>query len=189
MDEQWTELESALQSGESDRVNEAIERIEALDRPQQRRLFDERFDDVTACYEASDDGYVRQSVVRVVEQLSPGLVAAVKLENEDTTRDAVERRLDTATGFLLEALQDEDGRVRQSAQRALQDSFRGYRAIDETDTVHALARELEALAEEYDDGRHKHLLESKDDAEHLSGPTGTRLVESIQQLADRADEL
>lgn len=45
--------------------------------------------------------------------MSPVLAVAFTLAEEDgtdETRAAVERRLDTATGFLIEAIQDDDGR-------------------------------------------------------------------------------
>jgi hypothetical protein len=185
--EQWTDIVHAVRSSDPDQVNDAIDRIEEMDRERRFRLFDAGFDDLASIYRESADGYVRQAVVRTVDALSPGLSVAFTIAEEDgtdETRAAVERRLDTATGFLIEAIQDDDGRVRQSATRALEDAYRGYEALEDTDTVAALAAELEELAEEYDDKRRDHLLDSKEDAEFFLRPAGTRMIENIRQMAE-----
>lgn len=190
MTDQWPQLAEPIQSSDPDQVNDAIDQIEDLDADERARLFDVAFDDLATIYDESNDGYVRQSVVRVVDRLTPGLAAAVLLtesdeEGKDTTPADLERRLDTACGFLLETLQDEDGRVRQSAQRALKDVFRGYATLEDTETIEALVRELEQLAQQYEGKRREHLLDSKDDAAFLLNPAGSRLVESIQQMTDQ----
>jgi hypothetical protein len=184
---EWPEIETAVRSSDPDQVNDAIDRIEAMDREQRFRLFDAGFEDLASIYRESTDGYVRQSVVRTVDALSPGLPVAVALvEDGDTeeTREPIERRFDAATGFLIEAIQDDDGRVRQSATRALEDTYRGYEALEDTDTVAALAAELGELAEEYDDKRRDHLLDSKEDAEFFLRPAGTRMIENIRRMAE-----
>lgn len=192
MDDQWTTITDALRSGDSDRVNDAIDRIGELDREERLRLFDERFDDLTDLYAESEDGYGRQSVVRAVDEfmtlLSATASMADRIDDDVASSADLERRLDTATGFLIEALQDEDGRVRQSAVRAIKDAYRGYDGLGDTETIEALIAELEALADEYDDDREKHLLESKEDAAFFLQPPGTRLVQGIRRLKDRSDE-
>lgn len=193
MDEQWPEIAEAVRSSDSDQVNHAIDRIKEMDRDQRLQLFDIGFDELASIYEESDDGYVRQSVVRVVDQLTPGLAAAVLLVDEGNANDAavedIKKRLDTASGFLLEGIQDDDGRVRQSAKRALKDMYRGYGALEDTETVAALATELGNLAEKYEDKRRDHLLESKEDAEFFLRPAGNRMIESIQRLAEQSNDL
>lgn len=123
MDEQWPEIAAAVRSSDPDQVNDAIDRIKEMDRDQRLHLFDIGFHELALIYEEGDDGYVRQSVVRVVDQLTPGLAAAVLLVDEGSATDAavedIKKQLDTASGFLLEGIQDDDGRVRQSAKRAL----------------------------------------------------------------------
>lgn len=193
MNEQRTEITTAVRSSDPDQVNNAIDQIKQLDPDQRLHLFDIGFDDLASIYDESDDGYVRQSVVRVIDQLTPGLAGAfVLIDDEgstDITVEDLENRLDTAAGFLLEAIQDDDGRVRQSAKRALKDVYRGYAALEDTETVAALAAELGTLAEEYEDTRRNHLLESKDDAEFFLRPAGNRLTESIQQLSEQSHSL
>lgn len=55
------EISEVVRSNEQDRVNDAIDHLEELDRDQQRQLFDVGFDELVAIYADSDDGYVRQS--------------------------------------------------------------------------------------------------------------------------------
>lgn len=192
MDELGTEVTDAIRSGESDEVNEAVDRIEDLDREQRLQLFDLIFEELASIYARSDDGYVRQSAVRAVDGMAPGLAVAFMITDEESDADAtqadVAETLDRATGFLLEAIQDDDGRVRQSAKRALKDAYRGYETLDDTETVGALAAELDELADSCEGSRREHLLESKRDAEFFLQPTGTRMIETIQELSSRPDE-
>ncbi len=192
MDELGTEVTDAIRSGESDEVNEAVDRIEDLDREQRLQLFDLIFEELASIYARSDDGYVRQSAVRAVDGMAPGLAVAFMITDEGSDADAtqadVAETLDRATGFLLEAIQDDDGRVRQSAKRALKDAYRGYETLDDTETVGALAAELDELADSCEGSRREHLLESKRDAEFFLQPTGTRMIETIQELSSRPDE-
>lgn len=184
---QHAEIERAVRSSEPDRVNDVLDQIQELNRNRQHELFDTGFDDLASVYEDSEDGYVRQSVVRVVDSLTSGLSVAFALTEDEATeetREALEQRLDTATGFLLEAIQDQDGRVRQSAVRALRGVYRGHVALEDEETVAALASELESLAEESDDACRDHLLESKADAEHLLGPAGASLIEGVFEAID-----
>ncbi|MFW6437168.1 MAG: hypothetical protein ACOCYZ_06005 [Halococcoides sp.] len=184
MIDNWAEIDAAIRSNDADRVNDAIDRIGALDLDERLATFDARFDALASIYEQSEEGYVRQSVVRVVDELLPGLPTVTVVDDDDVaeTPETVGQRLDTAAGFLIEALQDDDGRVRQSAQRALKDVFWGYDAIEDGETVDAIASELADLADQYEGSRRNHLLEAKMDAEHLLGPPGGRLIESIREL-------
>jgi len=188
---QWTEVADAVQSSDPDHVNDVIDRLDNRECDRRLRLFDIGFEDLTSIYAESEDGYVRQSVVRVTEKMilgmASGFVRADAEGSTDETREDVTKRLDTATGFLIEALQDDDGRVRQSAERALKGVYRGYAILEDTETVAALASELDALAAEYEGKRRKHLRESKADAEFLLGPAGNQMVEDIRQLANSRD--
>jgi HEAT repeat protein len=122
VDISWDEVFDTVESGDPDRVNDAIDRIGDLDPEARLELFESGVDDPVAIYEGSEDGYVRQSVVRAVDEFSPGMVLGVRVADEDGEVGDVRAHLDTAGGFLVEAIQDEDGRVRQAAKRALKDS-------------------------------------------------------------------
>ena len=147
MNEQWTEFVAALESGESDQVNEVIEDVKEMGLEERIELFDVCFDELTEMYAAADDGYVRQSVVRTAERLIPGIPVVMALDNDDRSIGAdeadVRDQTDALCGFLLEAITDDDGRVRQSTKRALKDVFRTYDSLDDEETVEALAQELE----------------------------------------------
>lgn len=185
MEQRWEEFADALESGDTDRVNVVIDEIKELDIDERARLFEESFDDLMALYADSDEGYVRQSTVRVTEQLTPGLAAVVNLtDDEQSTDDDVEQLLeqtDTLCGFLLEAITDKDGRVRQSAKRGLQDVFRTYDALKNTETIEALIAELDEMATEYSGKRHEHILEAKEDAEFNLQPGYARMLKEFQQ--------
>jgi len=185
MNEQWTEFATVLESGESDQVNEVIDDIKDMDLGERIELFNVCFDELTEMYVAAADGYVRQSIVRVAERLVPGIPTVMALDNEDrsigTDEADVRDQTDALCGFLLEAITDDDGRVRQSAKRALKDTFRTYDSLDDEETVEALAHELERMADEYSGKQRKHLLEAKEDAEFaLQSPLG-RIVDQFHE--------
>lgn len=193
MNDQWTEIADAIRSSDPDTVNEAIDRIKDMDADERARLFDTGFGELTRIYADSNDGYVRQSTVRVTKEFTLSMVAAFLVADDDHSGgDAVERkkeRTDMICGFLLETIQDEDGRVRQSTKRALKDVYRGYDGLNDTETIAALATELGALAEEYEGKQRKHLIETKDDAEFFLQSGGTRLMQGLQRMANRSKDM
>ena len=185
MNEQWTEFATALESGDPDRVNAVVDDIKDMDLGARIDLFDVCFDELTEMYAAADDGYVRQSIVRAAERLIPGIPTVMALDTDDRSIGAdeadVRDQTDALCGFLLEAITDDDGRVRQSAKRALKDVFRTYDSLDDEETVEALAQELERMADEYSGKQRKHLLEAKEDAEFaLQSPLG-RIVDEFHE--------
>jgi hypothetical protein len=185
MNEQWTEFATAIKTSEPDQVNEVIDDIKDMDLGERIELFDVCFDELTGIYAGADDGYVRQSVVRVVERLVPGIPTVVALDNDNRLPGVdeadVRDQTDALCGFLLEAITDDDGRVRQSAKRALKDVFRTYDSLEDEETVKALAQELERMADEHSETQRRHLLEAKEDAEFaLQSPLG-RIVDEFQE--------
>ncbi|WP_135365212.1 hypothetical protein [Halosimplex halophilum] len=108
----------ALASGNTDRVNGAIDEVEAVDATERVEQYPALFD---ACYPVydSDDGYVRQAVVRFLRDAYPMLelqIAAVEGDRVDgyATDDLAEIR-SSLVELLLEGLEDDDGRVRTAA--------------------------------------------------------------------------
>lgn len=183
MEERWNEYTVALESGESDRVNGVIDEIKDLGREERLQLLEICFDDLTDIYADSDDGYVRQSVVRVVDSLWMGIAMVVAIENDSVSisREDVRKWNDTFCGFLLEALTDDDGRVRNAAKRALKDCFRTYDSLEDRETIEALAVELDEMAAEYSGKQRKHLLEAKEDAEFFLQSGFGRIVQGFQK--------
>lgn len=118
MDRTPESFAESLASGDSDRVNEAIDEIEAVDSAVRVERYAALFDACYPVYE-SEDGYVRQSVVRFLRDAYPMLeltIAASEAERVDgyTIDDLTESRT-RLVEFLLEALGDDDGRVRTAA--------------------------------------------------------------------------
>lgn len=191
MERSWEGFADALESSEPDRVNAVIDEVEELDIDERAELFGKWFDDLTALYEESDDGYVRQSIVRVAERLTPGLAAAFKLRDSETQSDVGERlvdQTDSLCGFMLEAMTDEDGRVRQSVKRGLRGVFRTYSALEETGTLEALVVELDEMADEYSGKRREHLLEAKEDAEFSLQYGFAWMLDGLQQELEEEND-
>ncbi|GAB6880110.1 hypothetical protein JCM17823_23840 [Halorubrum gandharaense] len=181
MESDWEEFVDAVTSGDPDRVNPAVEEIKSLDVRERIELFEERFDDLRDLYGSSNDGYVRQSIVRVVEHLSPGLGAVVNLyEQGDDALEQVADQTDAVRAFMLEAMTDEDGRVRNSAKRGLRDVFRTYDALEQPAAVEAVMDELDEIAREYSGKRRDHLLEAKEDARFHLQPRFAQLTEGLR---------
>ncbi|WIV66803.1 hypothetical protein [Natrialbaceae archaeon AArc-T1-2] len=167
------ELAAALRSGDADRVNRALDDLNETDIEDRMPLFEAVIDDLEAIYADSDDGYVRQSVVRATKEFTMGVYVLSALEDaparrlEDADREDVRRWTDECCGFLLEALQDEDGRVRRAGNRALKDVFRAYGANGDEETLSALVAELEALAADAEGSKREHLLEASENAKRF----------------------
>jgi len=180
---QWKEYESELRSGDADRVTAVVDEIREMSIMERTEAFAECFGGVTDLYRSHEDGYVRQSCVRVVQQFAPRLPAAVNLRSSDVASppaETVHDQTDAVCGFLLEAITDEDGRVRQSAKRALKDCIRAYDALGETATIEALIEELETMAADASGKRAKHLQEATEDAEFFMQSGLGRIIEGFQ---------
>ena len=195
MDDRCETFKTALESGDTDRVNTVIDELNAMDLDERVECFEACFEPVADLYGTADDGYVRQSVVRVAEQLTPGLPAVVALGNEDRSMRAEEADIraqtDTLCGFFLEALTDTDGRVRQSAQRGLKDVVRTYDALEDEATIDALVAELDEMATQASGTTQTHLAEAKEDVQFFRQSGLARLLEGFQdELGDslRGDE-
>jgi hypothetical protein len=192
MDDQWAGIADAIQSSDPEQVNEALDRIKQMDPDERARLFDVGFDELRTIYADSDDGYVRQSTVRIIEQLTPGMAATFLIEDEDRltdeTGEGLQQRIDAICGFLLETIEDEDGRVRQSTKRGLKDVYRSYDAFEDDDTIASLVTELDDRAEQSSGKQHDHLLDTKEDAEFFLQSDEARLMQGLQRLSDRSQD-
>jgi|AntDeeMetagen134_2_1112570.scaffolds.fasta_scaffold00045_2 hypothetical protein len=185
MRDRWEGYVSNLESGDSDRANEAIDEIKNMALEERIELFEVCFDELTEMYAAADEGYVRQSIVRVAEQLTPGIPTVVALDNDDRSLDVdaseIRKQTDALCGFLLEAITDDDGRVRQSAKRGLKDILRTYDALEDEETIEALMLELDEMAAEASGKQQQHLQETKAEARSTLQSGLARLVEGFQE--------
>ena len=181
---QWEVYEPELRSGDADRINAVVDEIKDMSIMERTETFEGCFAGATDLYDTHEDGYVRQSCVRVVQQFAPKLPAAVNLQSTDIESppaETVHDQTDAVCGFLLEALTDEDGRVRQSAKRALKDCVRAYDALEETATIEGLLEELETMADDASGKQEKHLREAKEDTEFFMQSGLGRLIEGFQK--------
>lgn len=183
MERSCEEILAALASGESDRINPEIDRVSAMEIDERARLQDACFYTLTGLYADSDDGYVRQSTVRLLDTLGPGLPAAVHAMDAESSMDVdgerVTEQTDALRRFLLDAITDTDGRVRQSAKHALKDVSRTYEGLGELERLESMAEELDETAESHSGTRRKHVLEAKEDAEYFLQPGFGRASDAI----------
>lgn len=189
MTSQWEEYETEIRSGDANRVNAVVNEIKNMGVMKSADLFEDCFGGVTDLYESHEDGYVRQSCVRVVEQLALKLPAAVNLQSPDVESppaETVHDQTDAVCRFLLEALTDEDGRVSQSAKRALKDCVRTYDALEEAATIEGLIEELEAMAANASGKQKTQLREAKEDAEFFMQSGIGRMIQGFQKEFNEA---
>lgn len=188
MDEQWTGIVEGIRSSDPNQVNDAIENLKGMDRDERAQAFDEGFADLTAIYDESSDGYVRQSAVRAVKPFIPGLVAGFLIAEEDQpdteTAERLHQRVDAIRDFLLETIHDEDGRVRQSTKRGLNDVYRSYDAFEDHDAIAEITREIGEQATEATGKHREHLLETKEDAEFFLQSDEKRVWDGLERLSE-----
>jgi len=180
MDRPPESFAEALASGDTDRVNEAIDEIEAVDKADRVEPYPELFEACYPIYESAD-GYVRQSVVRFLRDAYPLL--EIRIAGSETARvdgytvdDLTEHRT-RLVEFLLEALEDDDGRVRKAAADAF-DLFGVAIDLAALDAEQeALTDALDALVEALPAEKAKHAEEARESVARmglfgglLSGP-------------------
>lgn len=197
MDQTPEAFRAALSSGDTERVNHAIDEVEDMNLEERAALFDDCFELCRDLYE-SDDGYRRQSVIRFAAALYPRL--AVRTVGAEITDDALPGEWtldDIAThrsrlrALYLEALVDDDGRVRRAAAKALKDLALSAEMIEAEDELQTMVDELEALAVKHDDATQKHIEEASENvAFHAEKPGSllpTGLRDALAQDLSRGD--
>lgn len=176
MEEQPDWFAEALASGDADRVNDAIDRIEEYDATERFDHYMELFDACRPVYDESD-GYVRQSVVRFLRDAYPRLEIQISGTESETVEgialsdlDAQRERL---VEFLLEAITDDDGRVRRAA-------IDGFRTMGTALSLAGLTNERDVildglddrLAEVSDEAKREHIEEAYQHVNSELGLTG-----------------
>jgi hypothetical protein len=124
------EFKAAVTSGDSDRVNAAIEEVKDAEMAECAYLFVNCIEEFSNCYYA-DDGYQRLSIIRFLRQL---YTAHLPVAYRDVFWE-----------LLLDAIVDEDGRVRNAAEQAMEKVifFTDYRE----QSVDPLRADLEEIAD------------------------------------------
>jgi hypothetical protein len=142
-------------------------------------------EEMRAYYAECDDGYARQSLVRIADRFAVSLLPAVVTRaggNGDL--DSVQNAADALRAFLVETIADADGRVRRASIRALQSLAAGYEELGAEDAISAIGEDLRERAENADDDRRDHLLEAADEVEFFLEPAELRMVDGLLETMD-----
>ena len=156
----------ALWSGEAEQVNRAIDEIDEMELEEQAVLFDEGFEACRDVY-ADGDGYQRQSAIRFAAALYPRLaLRSVGGEFSDDALPADHTTEETAShrerlgALYLEALTDDDGRVRRAAAKSIQILALTASIIDAQEELQTLLDELETLRTTHTGTKRKHIQQA-----------------------------
>jgi len=168
----------ALSSGDSDQVNRVVDEVESMDLEDRAALFDDCFE---VCREIFEDGggYQRQSAIRFAAALYPRLAyRSVGTEFTDDALPGAYTVEETAThrnrlrDLYLDALVDDDGRVRRAAAKAIKELALTAEMIGATDELQAMLENLESLAAHEPESKAKHIEQAYENvAFHADKPT------------------
>ncbi|MFD1570459.1 hypothetical protein [Halorubrum laminariae] len=166
MDHTREAFADTLSSGNTERVNRAIDEIEDIELEERAALFDECFEMCRELYE-TEDGYQRQSVIRFAAGLYPRLAYRTigsDLTDEalpgEWTLDEIATHRERLRDLYLDALRDDDGRVRRAAAKAIKELALTAEMLDAADELRSIMDDLEALAEECEASKRKHVEEA-----------------------------
>lgn len=164
-------IAATLAAGDTDETNRVIDEISDLEADERFRRYDDLFDACRPVFEDADDGYVRQSVVRALREAYPGIERHPEGSNAEavaeTSRTHVAEQRARYVAFLLDALDDPDGRVRTAAADAFDLLAVGLSMADLTDERDRIAEDLEALAASQPEERRKHTEQARDALDRL----------------------
>lgn len=189
-----------LATGDSEETNRVIDALDDLDAIDRHRVYDDLLDKCCRVFEESDDGYVRQSVVRALRDGYPRLESRIGAPDlgTDTTVDRTQAGPDTIDGvsiddtaayreryvtLLLDALDDEDGRVRSAAADAFTPLGTGLNLAGLEAEQERVLADLEALSESQPDERRKHTEEAVESIERFG--SGGVLDGILSKASDR----
>lgn len=191
MDQTPEAFAAALSSGDTERVNRAINEVESMELEERAALFGDCFKMCRDCYETTD-GYQRQSVVRFAASLYPRLAyrtVGADLTDEalpgEWTLDEIATHRDRLRGLYLEALADDDGRVRQAAAKAIKELALTAEMIGADAELQAMMDELETLANDSDDSTQKHVEQAYENVAFHAEKPGSLLPNGIRDTLDR----
>jgi len=176
----------AIGSGDSDRVNAAIDALEDAE-PADRPAFAEAcFERSVACYR-DGDGYQRQSVVRFLDELyscavmkpALGRIGDPASPGGGLNDEIVDWR--PFREFYLDAIRDDDGRVRRAVRKAIKNVCVSADMIDDDGVLEPLRSDLEEIAaEETEEAKRKHIEEALSDVAFHTQPRGARLRGALE---------
>jgi len=183
----------ALSSGESDQVNRAVDAVKNMDLEERAALFDDCFEVCRDLYE-SGDGYQRQSAIRFAAELYPRLAYRAvggeftddALPGEYTVEETAMHR-NRLRELYLEAIVDDDGRVRRAAAKAFKELALTAEMIEADDELEAMLEELESLAAHHPESKAKHIEQAYENVAFHAEKPASSLPEGLQDVAEQSE--
>lgn len=185
----------ALSSGNTERVNRAIDKIEDIELEERAALFDECFEMCRELYE-TEDGYQRQSVIRFAAGLYPRLAYRTigsGLTDEalpgEWTLDEIATHRERLRDLYLDALRDDDGRVRRAAAKAIKELALTAEMLGADDELRSIMDDLEALAEECEASKRKHVEEAYENVAFHAEKPFSLLPDGLRDVLEKKEPI
>lgn len=154
-----------LTSGNSEKVNIAIDKIKDIELEERTQLF-RGFDEFMKLYKKGD-GYQRLSVVRFLKELFHPQI-----------QDKSKRKL---MNLYLKSIQDEDGRVRLSTIRGIQLLAIYMQIFRERDKVLLLKSELEKTVKKYSGKKKAHIRQALEYVNQFLNPSFEKFLKGMRK--------
>jgi len=182
----------ALSSGDSDQVNRVVDEVESMDLEDRAALFDDCFE---VCREIFEDGggYQRQSAIRFAAALYPRLAyRSVGTEFTDDALPGAYTFEETAThrnrlrDLYLDALVDDDGRVRRAAAKAIKELALTAEMIGATDELQAMLENLKPLAAHEPESKANHIEQAYENVAFHADRSTSLLPDEAQDSVEQS---
>lgn len=181
----------ALSSGDTERVNRAIDEVEDTELEERADLFDECFEMCRNLYEA-EDGYKRQAAIRFVAGLYPRLAyrtVGSDITNEalpgEWTLDEIATHRERLRELYLDGLRDDDGRVRRAAAKVIKELALTAEMLGASDELQLMKEDLEALAEDCEDAKQKHIEQAYENVAFHAEKPFSLLPDGLRDVVEK----
>ncbi|WP_435080002.1 HEAT repeat domain-containing protein [Halococcus sp. AFM35] len=190
MERTLTAFFEALWSGDTEQVNRALDEVHEMELEEQAELFDEGFEICRELY-AEGDGYQRQSAIRFAAELYPRLAFRTvgseftddALPGDHTTAETASHR-ERLRELYLNALTDDDGRVRRAAAKAIKSLALTAEIIENEDELQRLIKELESLKASHTDPERKHIQQAYENVTFHTNKPFSVLSNAMDEIFD-----
>jgi hypothetical protein len=190
MERTLTAFSEALWSGDTEQVNRALDEVHEMELEEQAELFDEGFEICRELY-AEGDGYQRQSAIRFAAELYPRLAFRTvgseftddALPGDHTTAETASHR-ERLRELYLDALTDDDGRVRRAAAKAIKSLALTTEIIQNEDELQRLIKELESLKASHTDPERKHIQQAYENVTFHTNKPFSVLSNAMDEIFD-----
>jgi hypothetical protein len=158
-------------------------------------LFDDCFEVCRDVYEDGDgDGYQRQSAIRFAAELYPRLASRTigaeftddALPGEHTVEETATHR-SRLRGLYLEALADDDGRVRRAAAEAIKELALTAEMTGADEELRTMLEESHTLAARQPESKAKHIEQAYDNVAFHAGEPILSLAGEVQDVSGQSE--